>query len=364
MFEIQRCFSVEAQRRRGGLAMLWNTKEEVEDSSLPWCLLGDFNNMVSQADKRSGRPYPSLLVEGFQKTLSDCNLVDIDLYGHQFTWERGRGTDRWVKNSALLEPISMEEVKGALFGMHPDKAPGPNDGSLVNVLDQAWLPHANNPFISSDHPTLDGIYVQRLILPTQAKLLEKRVDVPLLCPFCQATPETVTHLLVDCAFARMCWTLVLYDIKAAEMCFVNWFVSILQSFPSAVICHLAMICWGIWRARNDLVLNNKKSLATVVVSSTHAYFKQWKLANVRPQDDNSIVNGVVEKYWSVPNEDTIKINVDASVFTSASFFRIGWIARDHLGSLIYVAAIRKQGRVDPVCAEAVGLKEGYSWIKT
>ena len=32
------------------------------DSNLPWCVIGDLNNVVSQSDKRGGAPYPSWLV--------------------------------------------------------------------------------------------------------------------------------------------------------------------------------------------------------------------------------------------------------------------------------------------------------------
>uniref|UniRef100_A0A803NPI6 RNase H type-1 domain-containing protein n=1 Tax=Cannabis sativa TaxID=3483 RepID=A0A803NPI6_CANSA len=243
------------------------------------------------------------------------------------------------------------------------------DGSSVSVLDQAWLPHSENPFITSDHPAFEGINVQQLMvtgsLPIRAKLLEKRVEVPIYCPFFQLAPETITHLLVDCAFAKQCWSLTTQEIKdVAGLHFADWFTSMLQAFPSTAMCNLAMTCWGIWRARNDLVWNNKEHVVAVVVSSTYAYFNQWKLANVHSQGNNSGVNGVIKEQWSVPNEDTIKINVDASVFTSPSFFGIGWIARDHSGTLLYVAAIRKQGRVESVCAEAMGLKEVLSWIKT
>lgn len=51
--------------------------------------MGDFNNVTSQMDKRGGPEYPTSLIEGFNDCLHDTKLHDLDIIGHQFTWERG-----------------------------------------------------------------------------------------------------------------------------------------------------------------------------------------------------------------------------------------------------------------------------------
>uniref|UniRef100_A0A803PEF5 Uncharacterized protein n=1 Tax=Cannabis sativa TaxID=3483 RepID=A0A803PEF5_CANSA len=33
---------------------------------------------------------------GSRKTLSDCELVNLELPGHPFIWEKSRGTEAWV----------------------------------------------------------------------------------------------------------------------------------------------------------------------------------------------------------------------------------------------------------------------------
>lgn len=55
------------------------------------------NNVLSQNDKKGGRPYPQWLLQGFQEVLSDCNLIDMNLEGYQFTLERGFGTDNCIE---------------------------------------------------------------------------------------------------------------------------------------------------------------------------------------------------------------------------------------------------------------------------
>ncbi|XP_074342035.1 uncharacterized protein LOC141679431 [Apium graveolens] len=66
-------------------------------NSLPWCLIGDMNNVLSQNDKRGGRPYPQYLLQGFQAILNDCELIDMDLCGYQYTWERGSDSENSIE---------------------------------------------------------------------------------------------------------------------------------------------------------------------------------------------------------------------------------------------------------------------------
>ncbi|XP_030505125.2 uncharacterized protein LOC115720103 [Cannabis sativa] len=72
-------------------------KTLARNSTLPWCVIGDLNNILSQEDKKGGRPYPQWLLQGFQSCLDECSLEDLDLLGYPFTWERGRGTGEWVE---------------------------------------------------------------------------------------------------------------------------------------------------------------------------------------------------------------------------------------------------------------------------
>lgn len=68
-----------------------------QHSRLSWCVIGDMNNIISQEDKRGGRRYPEWLIQGFRRAIAYCNLMDLDLVGHPFTWEKSRGTSAWVE---------------------------------------------------------------------------------------------------------------------------------------------------------------------------------------------------------------------------------------------------------------------------
>lgn len=66
-------------------------------SDLPWCIVGDFNDLLYDSDKWGGVPHPRSLMEGFRNAIDDSLLAELDLYGGKFTWERCRGKPGWVK---------------------------------------------------------------------------------------------------------------------------------------------------------------------------------------------------------------------------------------------------------------------------
>lgn len=88
------------------------------DSNLPWCVIGDLNNVVSRDDKDGGDPYPNSFIEGFNQAIYEAGLVDMAIVGHQFSWERGRDTsnfievrlDRALMNNTWLSKFPMPKL--------------------------------------------------------------------------------------------------------------------------------------------------------------------------------------------------------------------------------------------------------------
>ncbi|XP_060965665.1 uncharacterized protein LOC115720502 [Cannabis sativa] len=116
-------------------------------------------------------------------------------------------------------------------------------------------------------------------LPTRISLKVKQVDVPLLYRHRHLEDETVEHVLDDCSFSRQCWQHFNSSLSgSAGALFSDWFLSMASNFSSSSLGSVVVICWALWKARNELVWNNKQPLANVVVQSALAYFDQWKSA--------------------------------------------------------------------------------------
>lgn len=61
-----------------------------ELAGLPWIVGGDFNEIVSQGEKKGGRRRRRSQMETFSQTLEDCNLKDYFATNSSFTWHNNR----------------------------------------------------------------------------------------------------------------------------------------------------------------------------------------------------------------------------------------------------------------------------------
>ncbi|PNX85909.1 hypothetical protein L195_g041983, partial [Trifolium pratense] len=59
--------------------------------------MGDFNDILSNEEKRSRDDHPPWRIRGFREAIQDCNLIDIPLQGYPFTWIRRRGKPDMVE---------------------------------------------------------------------------------------------------------------------------------------------------------------------------------------------------------------------------------------------------------------------------
>lgn len=54
--------------------------------NVPWCMIGDFNQVVCQEDKLGGRKVTSYSAERMRRMLNMCDFQGVDFSGPRFTW--------------------------------------------------------------------------------------------------------------------------------------------------------------------------------------------------------------------------------------------------------------------------------------
>lgn len=138
----QNCFAVDCQRKRGGIALLWQEQlvfnliyysqnhidggiefegkfwqmtcfyghPEEEKRQLSWDLMRwlkgsdsiswligrDFNGILSHDEKWGGNQKNDKLINDFSQAMDDCNLIDLGFSGEPFTWCNRRPNGKTV----------------------------------------------------------------------------------------------------------------------------------------------------------------------------------------------------------------------------------------------------------------------------
>ena len=94
--------------------------------SLPWVLLGDFNDMISDDEKLGGLPVNRTRISAFRNYMDNCGLMDLGFHGPSFTWtnkspcwqtiikerlDRGLGNAEWATLFPSAEIHHLPRVK-------------------------------------------------------------------------------------------------------------------------------------------------------------------------------------------------------------------------------------------------------------
>ncbi|GMY35564.1 hypothetical protein FCV25MIE_30806 [Fagus crenata] len=103
-------FTVPSLGRSGGLALLWKAEAEVVIQNfsygmdgLPWCCLGDFNEILRVNEKYGGRERSLRQILDFQEAVNTCNLVDLGFQGAKYTWTNNRDDDANIQGRRFEE---------------------------------------------------------------------------------------------------------------------------------------------------------------------------------------------------------------------------------------------------------------------
>uniref|UniRef100_A0A803PEZ1 RNase H type-1 domain-containing protein n=1 Tax=Cannabis sativa TaxID=3483 RepID=A0A803PEZ1_CANSA len=170
-------------------------------------------------------------------------------------------------------------------------------------------------------------------LPTRVQLQTKHVPVQLHCVLCNREEESIMHVLVQCQFARSCW-----------------------SRSAVSLGQVAAATFGDWL---------QVQVAADVVLSARTVLNQWNNARSnRFEPLPAIVHTLcTSEHWIAPELNWVKVNVDGATFASTQSYGVGGIARGSDGRLIEAFCLHKDGCVQPSLVEAIGVKEALSWIK-
>lgn len=85
------------------------------NSDMPWCCIGDFNDLLNQDEKKVRNEHPNWCIRGFLEAVHECALLDLPARGYPYTWKNSKGTD-----NAIEEKLDRELVSSSWMQIFPN----------------------------------------------------------------------------------------------------------------------------------------------------------------------------------------------------------------------------------------------------
>ncbi|KAK9985942.1 hypothetical protein SO802_030893 [Lithocarpus litseifolius] len=201
----------------------------------------------------------------------------------------------------------------------------------------------------------------RNILATKENLRRRNIVDNGLCVCCGSHTETVGHLFWFCDHAKEIWTSSKLSTPFEVM--PSWdFMEVMcqvqrwnDSFPGLVE-RTVMICWGIWKNRNEIIHGGTGRPGRVVVRSALMLLDEYQTANESPKVGQKSTHATVR--WSPPQQECYKVNVDGAVFTRRRQTGIGVVIRDSAGEVVAALCKRLAVPLGALETEAKAMESG------
>lgn len=107
------------------------------------------------------------------------------------------------------------------------------------------------------------------------------VQTPIICSMCSDIVH-MFHLFFYCSFAAQCWNYMgLQFAGRMRISASEWLINFISSATQEEIVKVATILWGIWRARNLLVWENKVVTPPIAMGWVANQVTEWKHARLQ-----------------------------------------------------------------------------------
>uniref|UniRef100_A0A803NX02 RNase H type-1 domain-containing protein n=1 Tax=Cannabis sativa TaxID=3483 RepID=A0A803NX02_CANSA len=128
---------------------------------------------------------------------------------------------------------------------------------------------------------------------------------------------------------------------------------------------MAAICWAIWNARHERVWQQKYLRIASIVASAKGYLNQWRISQNSDFESSwpNFQKGDGVEQCSSPQVDSIKVNVNTTLFEDFNCYGFNFVARDDKGFFVEGCTKLIHGLVSPTLVEEMDIRETLNWIK-
>ncbi|XP_022023438.1 uncharacterized protein LOC110923684 [Helianthus annuus] len=133
-----------------------------------------------------------------------------------------------------------------------------------------WIPAKCN---------INGWRMEMDRIPTSESLKKRDVQIgDSLCPMCNSVEETSEHLFIACHVASIVWNEInlwckipnIFAFSLKDLLGIHKELRASEKKKEAVHGIVMIVCWSLWRARNNLKFSNKPIKIDSILSDVKA----------------------------------------------------------------------------------------------
>lgn len=115
-----------------------------------------------------------------------------------------------------------------------------------------------------------------------------------------------------------------------------------------------MICWGIWKNKNDVRHGGKDRKGTAIVRSSIMLLDEFQTANTKQVKPRPHMSEVIK--WKPPQQGRYKVNTDGAVFAKRKCVGFGVVVHDSKREVIAALCKRMAGLLGALETEAKAME--------
>ncbi|MFS7922786.1 putative reverse transcriptase zinc-binding domain-containing protein [Helianthus anomalus] len=237
--------------------------------------------------------FPALFKLEVNKHCAVCErLTKVgDTLVNIWSWKKHPSTPEEVQQMltllSLLQQVRFKQGADLWkWGGHPS-------GSFSVAVVRNWLA-SSRPVVNQVYfdwckwvPIKCNIFMWRLLmkrLPTKVALLKRNILIDdSRCAFCGDGDDEVDHVFTGCAFAASVWNGILgwlgipnyFSFSVSDLGNMHKIDGLSATRKDTIRGMVMVCCWRIWRARNDVVFNHRRSNVVEVAAEVKAFGFLW-----------------------------------------------------------------------------------------
>ena len=156
----------------------------------------------------------------------------------------------------------------------------------------------------------------RNILATKENLWQRNITKDNTCEVCREQVESICHLFWFYDHAKEVWSSCKlsfpFEIHPSwDYMDVIWHLQKWEESRPRILEQTVMICWGIWKDRNEVRHRGRLRSGQTVTRSSLSLLEEFQMVNKRPT--TTVERNHVVK-WVPPQGGCYKVNVDGAMF--------------------------------------------------